>query len=859
MTKNTLSEKLTIILIVLLFVIPLISLNLSYKFLSQIKNEWDLKDQEREAIQEAETLSSEADFSLQIESNFGKFFESIKRDDTKDSLNVDYLAKTDNKIFSEPFPTYNLYVFKHYIDSSKTELLYHKGDLKNGKKYLCQSFEYLYKLNKNIDIDPIKKKNNETFAKMLLGKYANISSIAKDLRGISTLANRNHKASWFIWDYVLINDDKEVLGAFLLCPEVIDSEIYGRLLALKNLQKRGKAAGAFLPVYKDYGEACIPAPLNRSRTFLNWAKSITIQNKEEIEKWLKESLPQRVPLGNYTGFCHLGRGSTHVAVVLVKSVGEFRWPKWLIFLNILFIFILLQISFVGVAFNKWPQMSLTTRFTLSYILASILPLSLLCVTAYGYMRQYTNTVINQSISDLQSALKSFDYQKSESVKKYKEIFTKALNDEILIRLIKEEGFKNESVSKRVIDIFENNSENLPVLGVKILDENGDGAFSKGTAPTNYDIKAFFNSVIPSQIQLLRNKLIEEDPEREKELNEDVKGQEESLDNITYESFTGNSLRNNLNKHFSVPIPRKNGNFTSTYYIFDFIRIDNKVKYMLFVIWDDKTIDDKIIQNAFDNYYTLENNNKNHSFLACRIKGQSLKKLGEKTQNADQDVLEEATKRAKQTINSKKTDTFMAYNHLFVAMPSLNFNQTVFVGWIKISDISERILKRINIFVGFIAFSFFILWFCSKRSASVFLEPISALKRALDEVTIGNLKVGFKNESKDELGVLSKEFSQMINGLRETEPKLHFKVAVGVNYGQVISGYLGVGEKRDFTIIGDPVNVTARIASFAEKLDSNKCVVSEEIMSLIKNEIKTEFYKEVHFKGKTLPAKVYRLV
>ena len=96
-------------------------------------------------------------------------------------------------------------------------------------------------------------------------------------------------------------------------------------------------------------------------------------------------------------------------------------------------------------------------------------------------------------------------------------------------------------------------------------------------------------------------------------------------------------------------------------------------------------------------------------------------------------------------------------------------------------------------------------------------------------------------------------------LIETEPKLHFKVAVGVNYGLVISGYLGVGQKRDFTIIGDPVNVTARIASFAEKLESNRCIVSEEIMSLIKDEVKTEFYKEVQFKGKALPAKVYRIV
>ena len=90
-------------------------------------------------------------------------------------------------------------------------------------------------------------------------------------------------------------------------------------------------------------------------------------------------------------------------------------------------------------------------------------------------------------------------------------------------------------------------------------------------------------------------------------------------------------------------------------------------------------------------------------------------------------------------------------------------------------------------------------------------------------------------------------------------RLSFEVSVGVNYGQVISGYLGVGEKRDFTIIGDPVNVTARIAVFAEKLESNRLVVSNEIMKLIEKDIKTEEYGEVMFKGKSQPAKVYRIL
>ncbi len=94
---------------------------------------------------------------------------------------------------------------------------------------------------------------------------------------------------------------------------------------------------------------------------------------------------------------------------------------------------------------------------------------------------------------------------------------------------------------------------------------------------------------------------------------------------------------------------------------------------------------------------------------------------------------------------------------------------------------------------------------------------------------------------------------------ESSGSIFFKVSVGVNYGQVISGFLGVGDKRDFTIIGDPVNVSARIAVFAEKLDGNRLVVSENISHLVKDKVKTEEYGEVALKGKSMPLRVFRII
>lgn len=128
---------------------------------------------------------------------------------------------------------------------------------------------------------------------------------------------------------------------------------------------------------------------------------------------------------------------------------------------------------------------------------------------------------------------------------------------------------------------------------------------------------------------------------------------------------------------------------------------------------------------------------------------------------------------------------------------------------------------------------------------------------IDKIMGEKMLIAFRSDDKssEEVAVNASKVASLI----ENSEKLPFKVAVGVNYGQVISGYLGVGEKRDFTIIGDPVNVTARIAVFAEKLASNRLVVSDNVKKLIEKNIKTEEYGEVLFKGKSQPAKVYRIL
>ena len=816
-------ERYYIILIILFFVIPILAFDTSFYFLSLLDNSRLQKEQEKMAYDEVETLASESDFSKEFAMHFRDYFNSIKTwvdDDANDKANIslfsECLEENAGKVFKTPFPNYNLYVFKLSEKKLESELIYFKGGLKSGKRVLCKAFEVLYSVNSNkITVDEAK---NNKFIQSLIGQYSSVDVVANEMHGLTTHTKGIHDCSWFIWDYF---SDKlgSVYGCILLCDDITNYAEKGRLLALERLKARRFAMGAFIPVYKDFGKANYLPPLEKYDLFKEFAESLTIKEEKDYFKWIKEPLPQGKQFGKYSAYCFLDRGASHIAVILIRSVKDFTWPKWVIFVNLLSITLLVVILYCGIVFGKWPQISLSLRFTLSYILASVIPIGLLCVTAYGYLLQYKNTSIDKAASDLLISLKSIDTAKLELVKEYRATFSKALEDPEFIDLIKKNGFENEAVSKRIVDIFEgkNTGRALPVLGVKVLDECGRGAFAKGNNPSNINVDNIIKAFLPTMVTLLRKEIKNAYPGIKLEEYE-VKETENDLANRAYMSVSGNSFDYDLNKHFGFPIYRKNGDFCS-YFMFDLIKIDGNIRYLLFVLWDDKALDNEVVKQKFrDN--SLSNIKQN--FLAYRVKGQNYEYIGEKTRHRSEKFSNNAPGWAIDTSYSKKITTFEdEENNIIAVMPSYNFSQTVFIGWIDKFEITEDVYYIRIAFIRLILFSLIILLICSIRSSAVFLKPVSALKEALDEVSNGNLNVGFKDSTKDELGQLSNEFSIMISELREKErlsklisdqaiQMLQKKSDEMLNNTETFKGVALVSDIRNFTGMSeqyDPVLIT----------------------------------------------------
>jgi len=97
-----------------------------------------------------------------------------------------------------------------------------------------------------------------------------------------------------------------------------------------------------------------------------------------------------------------------------------------------------------------------------------------------------------------------------------------------------------------------------------------------------------------------------------------------------------------------------------------------------------------------------------------------------------------------------------------------------------------------------------------------------------------------------------------NDKREAAGQMRVEMGVGLNTDDVVSGNIGSPKRMDFTLIGDGVNLAARLES-ACKQYSAKLLISEFTYAKLRGTYRAREVDYVVVKGKTEPVGVYELL
>ena len=148
-----------------------------------------------------------------------------------------------------------------------------------------------------------------------------------------------------------------------------------------------------------------------------------------------------------------------------------------------------------------------------------------------------------------------------------------------------------------------------------------------------------------------------------------------------------------------------------------------------------------------------------------------------------------------------------------------------------------------------------------RMTNVIIANGGTVDKFMGDCIMAFWNAPLKIENHQMLAVLTASQMQselaMLNEQLTAENLPNIKVGIGINSGEALVGNMGSDQRFDYSVIGDPVNLAARLES-ASKTLGHTLIVGEATKKVIDDKFPFKFVDSITVKGKTEPVNVYTL-
>jgi class 3 adenylate cyclase len=108
-------------------------------------------------------------------------------------------------------------------------------------------------------------------------------------------------------------------------------------------------------------------------------------------------------------------------------------------------------------------------------------------------------------------------------------------------------------------------------------------------------------------------------------------------------------------------------------------------------------------------------------------------------------------------------------------------------------------------------------------------------------------------------VAMKKFVKNLNLKRKKEGLFTINIGIGISTGAVLLGDVGSSRRKDLTVIGDEVNLAARLESASKQGQHSRIILSGSTYELVADRVEVAEMPFTEVRGKKQAVKIYELV